>query len=133
MFIWKRSQRPEEKIYLQAVFGAVRGRLIFDCGLFEDKFTDLFLLDRFYLQVCQCYHDTSFDRFCRSFSQELITSPFFLFKKYLEVVDRVFFNKVQEDIFPCLANIFLQTKIAAANNRDLSVIFILGLLFSVKT
>ena len=26
----------------QVVFSAVHGRLIFDCGLFENKFTDLF-------------------------------------------------------------------------------------------
>ena len=97
------------KIILEdrAVFNAVCDRLIFDCGLFEDIFTDLFLLDLFYLQVHQCWHDISFDRFYGSFYRNLLLARFFCLKKYVEVVGRVFYKKVQEDIFCCLANIFL--------------------------
>ena len=61
--------------------------------------------------------------FTEVFHRNLLLAGFFCLKKYLEVVGRVFYNQVQEDIFSCLANIFLQTKAVAANNRDLSVVF----------
>ena len=101
---------------------------------FTKRFFNRYLPDRISLFVCQRWLTIPnlFDTFCDFCTQEIIENPYFLFKRYLEIVCRGFFNSIYYEIFPYLRKMFRRFKPTAANESDLAVVFIQCQLIYVK-
>ena len=86
-------------------------RLTFERFLFPDGFSKDLLGDYMILSVhyYQGLKAKRFDEFFGSYPglyQEFVRSPFFLYKRYLEIVGRVLLNSLQEKIYPFILSSF---------------------------
>ena len=60
--------------------------------------------------------------------QEIAENPYFLFKRYLEVACRIFFNSIQCELFLDVRKVFNQNKRPAARGSGFAVAFYLMLI-----
>ena len=87
------------------VSNIMNSRLKFERFLFPDGFSKDFFADYMFLSV-HYYQGLKAKRFDEIFGrypglyQEFIRSPFFLYKRYFEIVGRVLLNSLQEEIYP---------------------------------
>ena len=117
------------------VFTVVRDRLTFDSDLFWNKFTELVFVVQIHLHVCHCNDPSSikFDKFHGPFFQKVTSKPVFLFKKYLKSFCRIFFNRIQKEIFQNFWHCFCKINQRLLKKNTSELFFIRQLLVFVMT
>lgn len=112
-------------IWDKNVYHLLRSKLFVHKNIFQVGFSDTFLADRISLFVCQrrSTDPDLFDAFYAFYTQEIIENSWFLLRRYLEILCRVFFNSIQHETFPRLRWIFNQNKPSAANESNLALVF----------
>ena len=103
-------------------------RLTFERFLLPDGFSKDLLGDYMFLSVhyYQGLKAKRFDEFFGSYPglyQEFVRSPFFLYKRYLEIVGRVLLNSLQEKIYPFILSSFEGKKRPVTSERNLYFVF----------
>ena len=93
----------------KTIYYLFRKKIILNKDIFSPTFIDIYLPGNINMFGCQNRRD-SFDTFLGRCSKGITENHYFLFKRYFEILLRVFFNSIRQKVYPNLSWIFIQNK-----------------------